>query len=492
MVSIFSNYLNKNGNSKNGAKQQQQQQQQAPPQQQKVNMNDNENTLHSPRQHPGAVLLGNVGNNVNSFDMGILDSFSNDLRLTSVKSNFSSTTFDPFYNNNGNNAIHPQHHMHTAHDDIISITKEDQLSAVNNQRGTQLVNFNQDLNNFIYWINSLSTSEQNNVIDNLLPSLNEDVLQYTKMKLDSLTKTGYLSPTNMGSPQMNYNQQMVNGFDLNEDVAPINSEYVIAATMSAPQLPTVSPMMNSNSLISNQQQQNQALVSQAAYDNIQMNSLDYLMGQPSDEDSISRVTSAATANNQQINSVYDYLSETKRPMTPLVSSEQLRRQQQNAYSPKQDKFNVLNNRTRHPTSPQPHNSGNSGNNNNYHHSHSNSYHQENGNIKSPKRALSPQQHHHNQPNNNAATTTTTTTTSNNNNNNTMTKDVLCQEELLNDIPAWLKTLRLHKYTSILEQYKWQELIQLDDAKLEELGVNALGARNKLLKAFNVVKEGTKQ
>ncbi|KAL6928325.1 hypothetical protein ACO0SA_003063 [Hanseniaspora valbyensis] len=466
MVSIFSNYLNKNSNSKNGTKQQQQQQ---PPQQQQSNMNDNENTLHSPRQHPGAVLLGNVGNNVNSFDMGILDSFSNDLRLTSVKSNFSSTTFDPFYNNNGNNAIHPQHHMHTAHDDIISITKEDQLSAVNIQRGTQLY------------------SEQNNVIDNLLPSLNEDVLQYTKMKLDSLTKTGYLSPTNMGSPQMNYNQQMVNGFDLNEDVAPINSEYVIAATMSAPQLPTVSPMMNSNSLISNQQQQNQALVSQAAYDNIQMNSLDYLMGQPSDEDSISRVTSAATANNQQINSVYDYLSETKRPMTPLVSSEQLRRQQQNAYSPKQDKFNVLNNRTRHPTSPQPHNSGNSGNNSNYHHGHSNSYHQENGNIKSPKRALSPQ-HHHNQPNNN----TTNTTTPSNNNNNTMTKDVLCQEELLNDIPAWLKTLRLHKYTSILEQYKWQELIQLDDAKLEELGVNALGARNKLLKAFNVVKEGIKQ
>lgn len=455
MVSIFSNYLNKTGSSKNGNKQQQ------------INITDNDNILHSPRQHPGAVLLGNATNTLASVDMGILDSFSNDLRLSSIKSNFSNTNFDPFYSNN----MHTRQKSHP-HDDIISITKDDQLNSANNHRGSLFVNFNQDLSNFIYWINNLSTSEQNNVIDNLLPSLNEDVLQYTKIKLDSLTKTGYLSPTNMGSPMMYNNQPMVNGFDLNEDVAPINSEYAIAATMSAPQLPTISPMMNNSSAI-NHQQPKQKMVSQAPYDNIQMNSLDYLMGQPSDEDSISRVNSAAT-NNQQINSVYDYLSETKRPISPVVSNERLRRQQQ-TYSPKQDKLHLLNNRSHMTVSPQPHNISH---NNHY----SSSFSNNNSAAKTSKN-LNPQQQHH-QANN--------LLSSSGNNNNTMTKDVLCQDDLLNDVPAWLKTLRLHKYTTILEHYNWHDLIELDDKQLEDLGVNALGARNKLLKAFNVVKEGTRQ
>lgn len=53
--------------------------------------------------------------------------------------------------------------------------------------------------------------------------------------------------------------------------------------------------------------------------------------------------------------------------------------------------------------------------------------------------------------------------------------------LLKDIPAWLRSLRLHKYTENLKDLKWTELIELDDKGLEERGVNALGARNKMLK-----------
>lgn len=53
--------------------------------------------------------------------------------------------------------------------------------------------------------------------------------------------------------------------------------------------------------------------------------------------------------------------------------------------------------------------------------------------------------------------------------------------LLKDIPAWLRSLRLHKYTDNLKDLKWTELIELDDKGLEERGVNALGARNKMLK-----------
>ncbi|KAF1946650.1 hypothetical protein EJ02DRAFT_418393 [Clathrospora elynae] len=60
--------------------------------------------------------------------------------------------------------------------------------------------------------------------------------------------------------------------------------------------------------------------------------------------------------------------------------------------------------------------------------------------------------------------------------------------LLSDIPNWLRSLRLHKYTDNLKDLKWQELIELDDDGLEKRGVNALGARRKMLKVFEQVKE----
>lgn len=53
--------------------------------------------------------------------------------------------------------------------------------------------------------------------------------------------------------------------------------------------------------------------------------------------------------------------------------------------------------------------------------------------------------------------------------------------LLKDIPNWLRTLRLHKYTDNLKDMRWQELVALDDAGLEGKGVAAVGARRKLLK-----------
>ncbi|MCJ1342403.1 Flap-structured DNA-binding and RNA-binding protein [Peltigera leucophlebia] len=60
--------------------------------------------------------------------------------------------------------------------------------------------------------------------------------------------------------------------------------------------------------------------------------------------------------------------------------------------------------------------------------------------------------------------------------------------LLQDIPGWLRSLRLHKYTDNLKDYKWTELVELDEKGLEERGVNALGARRKMLKVFEQVKE----
>ncbi|KAF7365569.1 hypothetical protein MVEN_00430200 [Mycena venus] len=60
--------------------------------------------------------------------------------------------------------------------------------------------------------------------------------------------------------------------------------------------------------------------------------------------------------------------------------------------------------------------------------------------------------------------------------------------LLNDIPAWLRSLRLHKYTPNFEGMRWQDMVVMDEAALEAKGVAALGARRKMLKTFELVRK----
>ncbi|KAF5345364.1 hypothetical protein D9758_008503 [Tetrapyrgos nigripes] len=61
-------------------------------------------------------------------------------------------------------------------------------------------------------------------------------------------------------------------------------------------------------------------------------------------------------------------------------------------------------------------------------------------------------------------------------------------ELLKDVPAWLKSLRLHKYTACFEGMGWEEIVVLDEPTLEAKGVGALGARRRLTRTFEVVKK----
>ncbi|KAJ3103939.1 hypothetical protein HDU97_009751 [Phlyctochytrium planicorne] len=58
---------------------------------------------------------------------------------------------------------------------------------------------------------------------------------------------------------------------------------------------------------------------------------------------------------------------------------------------------------------------------------------------------------------------------------------------LSDIPSWLRSLRLHKYTPIFEGYDWKDMIKLNDDGLQAHGVSALGARRKLLKVFELIR-----
>jgi hypothetical protein len=64
--------------------------------------------------------------------------------------------------------------------------------------------------------------------------------------------------------------------------------------------------------------------------------------------------------------------------------------------------------------------------------------------------------------------------------------------LILDIPSWLRSLRLHKYTPIFEHMIWQDMINLTDEDLIDRGVAALGARRKMLKVFALVKQELEQ
>ncbi len=73
------------------------------------------------------------------------------------------------------------------------------------------------------------------------------------------------------------------------------------------------------------------------------------------------------------------------------------------------------------------------------------------------------------------------------------RDVKKDEEdvdpkVLEDVPAWLRSLRLHKYTPNFENMNWRDMVAMDEAALEAKGVAALGARRKMLKTFEVVRK----
>ena len=87
----------------------------------------------------------------------------------------------------------------------------------------------------------------------------------------------------------------------------------------------------------------------------------------------------------------------------------------------------------------------------------------------------------------------TKSTSNNANNQSSTGSGTNPDEpldlvLLADIPAWLRSLRLHKYTPNFDgSSTWKEMIMMTNTDLENKGVAALGARRKLLKVFENIR-----
>ncbi|KZT28766.1 hypothetical protein NEOLEDRAFT_1058103 [Neolentinus lepideus HHB14362 ss-1] len=61
-------------------------------------------------------------------------------------------------------------------------------------------------------------------------------------------------------------------------------------------------------------------------------------------------------------------------------------------------------------------------------------------------------------------------------------------KVLEDVAAWLRSLRLHKYTPNFEGMNWRQMVVMTEDDLEKKGVAALGARRKMLKTFEIVRK----
>jgi len=94
------------------------------------------------------------------------------------------------------------------------------------------------------------------------------------------------------------------------------------------------------------------------------------------------------------------------------------------------------------------------------------------------------------------TESVTGTTTNHNPNPSREKGKIPDQidlEALEDMPAFLRSLRLHKYAPAFEGLNWKQIIKLDNDELLKRGVITLGARNKMLKVFDLIKaEANKQ
>lgn len=60
-------------------------------------------------------------------------------------------------------------------------------------------------------------------------------------------------------------------------------------------------------------------------------------------------------------------------------------------------------------------------------------------------------------------------------------------KLLDDIPAWFRSLRLHKYTPNFQGMYWRDIVVMDEPALEAKGVAVVGARRKMMKTFELVR-----
>ncbi|TIA97260.1 hypothetical protein E3P96_03435 [Wallemia ichthyophaga] len=92
------------------------------------------------------------------------------------------------------------------------------------------------------------------------------------------------------------------------------------------------------------------------------------------------------------------------------------------------------------------------------------------------------------PPNQTATNKRSISTQSRQRNNTISSEEEVDERVLNDVATWLRVLRLHKYTPNFQESNWKEMVNMCGADLEAKGVAAVGARRKMLKEFEKVRD----
>lgn len=361
-----------------------------------------------------------------------------------------------------------------------------------------VVNFTQDINQLCSWMSMLSSSQQNTVMDNLLSTLNEDVLRYTKLKLDSLMNSGYLSPKipAIASPIPNRDNYAVTNLDSvfsNGETERHDSD-------------NIEPMLNT-SIIYQQWSPPPTSVTQPIYDYIN----DMHHRPKSADPNVSRNNSIQkgkrsnnnvnVAGNNQSSHSYSghnshYASSKNRNFSHDYDGNNVN---SNSNSGTNTYYNIRQPNNYNHTSNHNYNYNHATSNNNAHTQMNNPLPASVNTPLSPSGESSPDSVTHASANTNSsnqfastASSTASTPVSNGHsssaNGSSMNPRTLTDPRLLTNIPVWLKSLRLHKYSEALGNKKWEELICLDDQTLEKIGISALGARRKLLKAFTIVQE----
>lgn len=317
-----------------------------------------------------------------------------------------------------------------------------------NSKSNMMVNFTNDVNQLCSWMAMLTPAQQNTVMDNLLSSLSEDVLRHTKSKLDSMTNSGYLSPYVRSIASPIPNRVAESGASTGLFSAPLPGLLLVDSVFDNHMNESASKMPSSSAGGLNSPHRRWSPNLQGFSTTQPM--YDYL-------NEITRPRSA-DVNRMRPGQHYGHLNEGSGDFVDSNNGSQnlyfKRFLSQSSATVKSIGSSSV------PSDSQK------------------SVSQQTGvtsaaTLNTGRRAGS------------AGVFTSSTTSSNTSN---MNPKSFCDPKLLKNIPAWLKSLRLHKYSGLLDGKNWEELIELDDAALEEMGVSALGARRKLLKALAIVKD----
>lgn len=420
------------------------------PQPQTLMSSQNNNTLNNSSNSNTNTNTNTTNNNNITGDI-IINGTS--LLQSSLQNNFNNCSTSPSINNNINN-------KNTASNDDI-----------NNL-------FAQDLNNIVNWLQNLNNEQKFSFIDTLLNNIDIDSLNYTKFKINLLPHLNSLSNNN------NYNQLDLNlPMDNKTDNVIVNNN-------------TATKVSNNNKNFNKDYNKGSNFTSSGNYHPNYPNTVSSILNNYSNANSNNNNNNGNKETNSFSKDIASLIINDIKPINIYKSM---------SPEPIVNEYNDFN--SIRPKSADPHiNKRNNKNNANITSASqkiantkisnlSNSNNKIKNNFKSSSstqnssRSRTPvNSHHNNNSNTELLENANNTSNNNNNNNNTMTPNNLTDFNLLLNIPMWLKTLRLHKYSESLGDINWEKLIYLDDQDLEKLGVTALGARRKLLKAFNIVKD----